>query len=219
MTAPDAPVEGEPLEVVVGRVGRPHGVRGDVTVEVRTDDPGGRFAPGSLLRTDPDRGPLEVADAREHSGRLLVRFRGVDDRGAAEALRDLLLLVDVDPRERPDDPEEWYDHQVVGLRAATVDGRDLGAVTEVLHLPGQDVLVLRAGDGPELLVPFVAAIVPEVDTAAGRLVVDPPPGLLGDPAGPGATAPEAPGPGATAPGASPDEADPGAAGSASPGRG
>ena len=168
------------MQVVVGRVGRPHGTHGEVTVEVRTDDPDRRFAAGTVLPTEPAHaGPLTVAALRSSGGRLLVHFEGVPDRTAAEALRGTLLLVDVDPDERPEDPEEFYDHQLVGLAVVTVDGSPVGEVADVLHLPGQDVLVVRPGGADrEVLVPFVAALVPEVDLAARRVVVDPPPGLL-----------------------------------------
>jgi 16S rRNA processing protein RimM len=169
----------EPVRLVVGRIGRAHGIRGDVSVEVRTDDPDARFAPGVTLLTEPaERGPLTVASGRMHSGRLLLSFEGVADRSAAEALANTLLVVDVDPDARPEDPEEFYDHQLVGLAVRTVGGEQVGEVSEVLHLPAQDVLSVRRGDGREVLVPFVAAIVPEVDLDAGRVVVDPPAGLL-----------------------------------------
>ncbi len=165
--------------VVVGRVGRAHGVRGDVVVEVRTDEPESRLAPGAVLLTDPpDAGPLTVAQGRVHSGRLLLHFDGVDDRTAAEALHHTLLLADVDPAERPPDDDEFYDHQLVGLDVVTVHGDSVGEVAEVLHLPGHDVLSVRRPGRTEVLVTFVAAIVPTVDLAANRLVVDPPPGLL-----------------------------------------
>jgi len=182
------------MDVVVARLGRPHGIKGQVSVEVRTDDPQRRLAPGTTVRTDPAAaGPLTITDGRVHSGRLLLTFEGVLDRSAAELLRGVLLVADVDPVERPDDPDEFYDHQLVGLAVETVDGATVGEVAEVLHLPGQDVLAVRrvgaeqadpeAVSGPgaaEVLVPFVAEMVPVVDLAAGRVVIDPPPGLLDD---------------------------------------
>ncbi|HEY5031562.1 MAG TPA: ribosome maturation factor RimM [Actinomycetes bacterium] len=167
--------------LVVGRIGRAHGLRGEVLVDVRTDEPEARMAPGAVLLTDPSTaGPLTVADGRVHSGRLLLHFAGVADRTAAEALRGVLLLAEVDPEARPDDDDEWYDHQLVGLDAVRADGTPLGEVREVLHLPGHDVLAVTTSDGREVLVPFVTEIVPEVDVAANRLVVTPPPGLLED---------------------------------------
>jgi 16S rRNA processing protein RimM len=169
------------MEVVLARIGRPHGIRGEVSVEVRTDDPDRRLAPGTTLRTEPASvGPLTIADGWVHSGRLILRFEGYDGRGAAEGLRNVLLVADVDPTERPEDPDEYYDHQLVGLSVRTVDGEPVGELAEVLHLPGQDVLAVRRADGTEALVPFVAAMVPSVDLDAGLVLVDPPPGLLTD---------------------------------------
>ena len=171
---------GEGAELlVVGRIGKPQGIRGEVTVEVRTDSPDERFADGALLLTEPpERGPLRVASRRDQNGRLVVAFEQVPDRNAAEALRDTLLLVDAATLPPTDDPDEFHDVQLVGLAAELRDGRPLGEVTEVLHLPHGDVLVVRRPDGPELLVPFVAAIVPVVDLAGRRLEVDPPEGLV-----------------------------------------
>lgn len=165
------------MQLVVGRIGRPHGVRGEVTVEVRTDDPERRFAPGAVLATDPSSaGPLTVSSKRWHSGILLLRFEGVDDRDAAERLRNTWLVIDSADVEPPEDPDEFYDHQLIGLSVVTVEGEAVGEVTDVLH-HGQDLLVVRHA-GREVLVPFVKALVPEVDLAAGRLVIDPPRGLL-----------------------------------------
>ena len=169
------------MRVTVGRIGRAHGIHGDVSVEVRTDSPEIRFVAGARLATEPERaGPLTIRQIRWHSGRLLVRFDGVADRSGAEALRGVLLLSEVDANERPADPEEYFDHQLIGLRAVTSRGDDVGEITDVLHLPDQDLLVIGQGDN-EVLVPFVSAIVPEIDVAGGRVVIDPPPGLL-DPA-------------------------------------
>jgi 16S rRNA processing protein RimM len=166
------------MQVVVGRIGRPHGIRGEVTVEVRTDDPELRFAPGSVLTTDPARlGPLTVAAARWHSGRLLLSVAGVADRTAAEGLRGTVLSAEVPDDELPEDPEEFYDHQLRGLAAEATDGAALGTVTDVIHLPGQDLLSLDH-HGREVLVPFVAEMVPDIDVDAGRIVLDLPPGLL-----------------------------------------
>ena len=165
------------MQLVVGRIGKAHGVKGEVSVDVRTDDPDRRFAPGSRLDTDPDRGALEVVTARAHHGRLLVRFDGYVDRTGAEALRGTLLVVDATTVGETGD-DEWWDHDLVGLRAVLTDGAELGVVTEVVHLPGSDLLAIARDDGREALVPFVAEMVPVVDVSAGRLVVDPPDGLL-----------------------------------------
>lgn len=167
------------MELVVGRIGKPQGVRGEVTVEVRTDDPDTRFAPGSALRTDPpERGPLVVEAVRPRSGGVVVAFAGVRDREGAEALRNTVLLVDSAELPPIDDPEEWYDHQLVGLAAVDLAGAPLGTVTDVVHAPASDLLVLRDEDGKEHLVPFLRDMVPTVDVPGGRVVVDPPDGLL-----------------------------------------
>jgi 16S rRNA processing protein RimM len=166
--------------LVVGRIGRPHGIRGEVTVDVRTDDPGSRFTPGAVLATDPaGAGPLVVEQARWHSGRLLLRFADVADRTRAEELRGTWLVVDYADIPPSDDPEEFHDQELIGLDVVTVQGRAVGTVTEIRHL-GQDLLVIDGPEGGETLVPFVSALVPEVDVSAGRIVVDPPPGLLED---------------------------------------
>lgn len=179
--------------MTVGRIGRPHGIRGEVSIEVRTDEPDLRFRDGSRLMVRAPRTGAHVPDSltvrttRWHHGRLLVGFAEVPDRTAAEALRDCLLLVDVDLTARPEDPDEYYDHQLVGLAVDALppgaDGSDaptqqVGTVTDVLHAGAQDVLVVRRDDGREVMVPFVGALVPEVDVVAGRLVVADRPGLL-----------------------------------------
>jgi 16S rRNA processing protein RimM len=169
--------------VVVGRIGRPHGVRGLATVEVRTDDPDLRFAPGTVLRTDPaGRGPLTVVDKRWHSGTLLLQLAApsgevYETRETVDTLRNTMLLVPVADLPEIEEPDSYYDHQLVGLSAQLPDGSVIGEVTVVRH-EAQDLLVIRRAEGGEALVPFVAAIVPTVDVAGGFLVVDPPEGLL-----------------------------------------
>ena len=169
------------MKLVVGRITRPHGVRGELAVEVRTDDPELRLAAGAVLGTEPAAaGPLTVAGTRWHSGRLLVSFADVHDRTAAEALRGTLLLVDSDDLEDLPDPDSYRDHQLVGLTVVERGGAVVGSVTDILH-HGQDLLVV-AGSGSrsaaEILIPFVAAIVTEVDLKARLVRVDPPAGLL-----------------------------------------
>ncbi|WP_422756795.1 ribosome maturation factor RimM [Micromonospora sp. WMMD708] len=191
--------------LIVGRIGKPHGIRGEVTVEVRTDEPEARFAPGAVLCTEPGATPrvaaprrgavepagavapgvayevpaeLTVEAARWHQGRMLVAFEGVLDRETAEALRGTLLGVDSASVAPPEDPEEFHDHQLVGLAVVTPAGEHLGEVAKIDHAPASDLLVLRRPQGGSALIPFVKAIVPEVDLAGGRVVVDPPAGLL-----------------------------------------
>jgi 16S rRNA processing protein RimM len=230
------------MQLVVGRITRPHGVHGEVSVEVRTDEPDRRFAVGRVLPTDPAAaGPLTVDSLRWHSGRLLIQFAGVTDRNQADELRGTWLTLDSAEAGPSGDPDEFHDAELIGLAVVTTAGQPVGRVTDVRHF-GQDLLVIEpepagsqpsspgsgppgsapSGAGPaptgpaptgpaptgpaptgpaptgpagrgsalaargpargaphsELLVPFVAAIVPEVDVAAGRLVIDPPPGLL-----------------------------------------
>ncbi len=156
------------VSVLVGVVRRPHGLQGEVSVEVRTDEPQRRFQPGTTLDTDP--GPLTVRATRWHQGRLLVSFDGVVDRDAAEPLRGRELWLAVPRDEQPAAAEEYYDHQLIGLAAYAEGGTWLGSVSEVLHLPAQDVLVIE-GSGRQTMVPFVAALVPDVDLAAGTIRV------------------------------------------------
>jgi 16S rRNA processing protein RimM len=167
------------VQLVVGRVARAHGVSGEVSVEVRTDSPDLRFAPGTTVDTDPpERGPLTVQRTRWHSGRLLVCFAQVTDRTTADVLRGTLLVADSSTSPAAGDDDDFWDHQLVGLEAVLVTGETLGTVEEVLHLPATDTLVVRGSAGEEILVPFVRAMVPEVDLERGRLVLDPPEGLL-----------------------------------------
>jgi len=164
--------------VVVARVGRPQGVRGEVTVEVRTDAPQERFAPGSTLVTDPrERGPVRITAARQHGSAWVLSIEGIEDRPAAEMLRNTLLLVPAAARPALDQVDEFYDNQLMGLRAVDLEGTELGEVARVSHLGG-DLLVIRRPSGSELLVPFVSAIVTQVDLDGGQVIIDPPPGLL-----------------------------------------
>jgi 16S rRNA processing protein RimM len=178
------------MRVVVGRIGRPHGIRGEVVIGVRTDEPDLRFAVGATLdarSTSDDAGPengvggerLTVASVRWHSGQLLVAFAGITDRTAAAELTGSWLSVDSSQLPETGDPDEFRDYELIGLAVRTCAGDPVGVVTDVLHY-GQDLLVVRRQDeaGGEALIPFVKAIVPEVDIRAGVVVIDPPPGLL-----------------------------------------
>jgi 16S rRNA processing protein RimM len=166
------------MQLVVGRIAKAHGVGGEVSVDVRTDDPEHRFADGVVLETEPaERGPLEVERSRWHSGRLLVRFAGVADRSAAEGLRSTLLVVD-SATSPPTDDDEFWDHDLIGLDAVSTAGVMIGRITDVLHPPGPDLLVIARAEGAEALVPFVARFVPTVDIGSRQVVIDPPEGLL-----------------------------------------
>ena len=169
--------------VVVGRIGRAHGIKGEVSVEPRTDEPARRFAAGSTLFTRAPGGAvipttLTVASTRDHQGRLLVRFAEFADRTAAERARGTWLEAEVVAGERPDDPEDFYDHQLVGLTATDPAGASLGEVVLIEHAGALDLLHLRLHDGRTVLFPFVTALVPEVDVDGGRIVIDDVPGLL-----------------------------------------
>lgn len=170
------------MDLVVGRIVKAHGISGEVVVDVRTDDPSARFASGKRLRgkvgrTGPER--TFVIDAvRDHAGRLLVRLDGVADRTAADALRGTLFLVDTAELPPIDDPDEFYDHELEGLRVRTVAGVDVGVVAEVLHTAAGELLAVTTDTGAEKLVPFVGAIVTEVSVADGTVTIDPPDGLL-----------------------------------------
>lgn len=165
--------------LVVGSIGAAHGIRGEVAVDVRTDDPQARFASGAVLATEPTaHGPLTVTGCRWHAGRLLVRFAEVSGRSAAEALRGTMLVVDPTDVAPTSEPDEFHDHELIGLSVVGTAGEEVGTVADVFHLPSQDMLVVRLRSGGEALVPFVAAIVPQVDLATGTLVIDPPPGLI-----------------------------------------
>ncbi|MDF6064960.1 ribosome maturation factor RimM [Streptomyces sp. JH010] len=167
------------MQLVVARIGRAHGIKGEVTVEVRTDEPELRLGPGAVLATEPaGTGPLTIETGRVHSGRLLLRFEGVRDRSAAEALRNTLLIAEVDPAELPDDPEEFYDHQLMDLDVVLRDGTEIGRITEISHLPSQDLFIVERPDGSEVMIPFVEEIVTEIDLEEQRIVIAPPPGLI-----------------------------------------
>ncbi|MFJ6794105.1 ribosome maturation factor RimM [Streptomyces sp. NPDC091268] len=167
------------MQLVVARIGRAHGIKGEVTVEVRTDEPELRLSPGAVLQTEPaSAGPLTIETGRVHSGRLLLRFAGVKDRSGAEALRNILLIAEVDPTELPEEPDEYYDHQLMDLDVVLEDGTPIGRITEISHLPSQDLFIVERPDGTEVMVPFVEEIVAEIDLAEQRCVITPPPGLI-----------------------------------------
>ncbi len=169
---------------MVGRIGKPHGLRGEVTVDVRTDEPERRFARGSTLRAEPPPGSasslrqVTVESSRWHQSVLLLRLEELPDRTAAEAARGLVLHASIPADESPEDPDEFYDHQLVGLAAYDEQGVALGTVAGLVHGGAQDLLRITTPDGREALVPFVKALVPEVDVAGGRVVVADRPGLV-----------------------------------------
>ena len=171
------------MELVAGRVIKPHGITGELVVDVRTDDPYERFAGGNRLQLKPSRGQgpireVKVESSRPHGTRLLVRLSGVSDREGAEALRGHLFVVDSGDLPALDDPDEFYDHELEGLAVRTVGGDEVGTVHEVLHTAAGELLSVRNPAGREILVPFVSAIVTSVSRDAGVVEIDPPEGLL-----------------------------------------
>lgn len=185
------------MELVIGRVAKSHGIKGEVVVEVRTDDPDNRFAEGTVLRGRKPRSnaapaPYTVDAVREHSGRLLLRLNGIDDKTAADQLRGILFVVESTDLPPSDDPDEYYDHELEGLTVNLTDGTVVGTVREVLHSAAGELLSIRptpgfgsAGTTPaadntraEILVPFVAAIVTSVSLDDKTIEIDPPEGLL-----------------------------------------
>lgn len=167
------------VEVLVAVVGRAHGVRGDLNLNIRTDEPERRLAPGRTVRTHTGR-RLEVASMRTAGGRVQVHFVGIDDRTRAEELTGEQLFADVPVEESPSGDEEFYDRQLIGLEVLRADGTIGGVITDVLHPGIQDLLVVDV-DGQDRLVPFVSVLVPVVDLSAGQVHLADVHGLLEDP--------------------------------------
>jgi 16S rRNA processing protein RimM len=169
------------VELTVGRVVKAHGVTGELVVDIRTDDPELRFAPGVTLRakgSDRRERTFTIDTVRPHGGRLLVRLSGVADRAAADALRGSVFVIDSADLPPIDEDDTYYDHQLEGLRMRTTAGLELGGVTEVLHTAAGELLAVKREQAPELLVPFVSAIVTSVSLEDGVIEIDPPEGLL-----------------------------------------
>ncbi|MCH6229313.1 ribosome maturation factor RimM [Microbacterium sp. CFH 31415] len=167
----------------VGRLVKAHGLKGAIKLELYTDDPEGRFVPGATFTlqvpvSSPWHGkPLTVREFRWMNSHPVAFFEGVDDRDAAEGLIRAILWIDQDTETPSAEDDAWFDHQLVGLDVVR-DGATVGRVIRVDHMPAQDLLIVRTPGDDEVLVPFVKAIVPEVDVAGGRLVVTPPAGLF-----------------------------------------
>jgi len=170
----------------VGRLVKAHGLKGALKLELYTDDPDGRFVPGAAFTLQvPEASPwhgktVTVREFRWMNSHPVVFFDGVDDREGAETLVRAILWIDQDDSDEAPEDDAWYDHQLVGLDVVR-DDQVVGRVVRVDHLPAQDLLIIRPvgdDDEREILVPFVKAIVPEVDVAAGRLIVTPPAGLF-----------------------------------------
>jgi len=164
------------VDLVVARIGRPHALRGEVTLDVRTDSPERRLVPGAVFTTDPAHvGPLTLATLRRDASTTYATFAEAPDRTAAEALRGVTLLAPPDPEPEPD---AWYPHELVGLDVVLPDGTHAGTCDGVEHLPAQDALKVVEPDGTTALIPLVQALVPDIDLPNRRITVTPPGGLL-----------------------------------------
>ena len=176
-----APRPGD-TELRVGRLTKAHGLKGALKLELYTDEPEKRFVPGAVFTLQvPTASPwhgksLTLRELRWYNGHAVGFFDGVDDRTDAETLVKAILWVRQDARVLPDEDNAWYDHQLVGLRAFR-EGEPVGTVSRIDHLPAQDLLAISTPSG-EVLVPFVQAIVPEVDIEAGTITLTPPLGLF-----------------------------------------
>ncbi len=160
------------MRLNVGRIGKAHGILGEATIEVRTDEAEDRFALGSRLETD-SHGVLTVASARVHNGILLLGFEGIENRNQVEELRNELLYADVDIDAPGYDEDDYHVLQLIGCIAYLEDGSEFGTIAEVLNLPGQDVLAIKTSNG-EVMIPFVRQLVPTVDIRNKRMTVIPP---------------------------------------------
>ena len=166
------------MELVVARIGRAHGIRGEVTIELRTDNPAERFEIGSIFKTEPAKfAPLEIASVRDHNGTLLLSFKGRVDRNSVEELRNVLLVAEVDIPTPSAEDNEFHVTLLLGCRVFTEANEELGEVIDILQLPTQDTLVVER-NGQEILVPFVKKHVPIVDVNAKRIVVREMEGLI-----------------------------------------
>ena len=180
----DAAPRPDETQLRVGRLTKAHGLKGAIKVELYTDEPEKRFVPGAVFTLQVPTGSkwhgksLELNELRWYNGHAVAFFAGIDDRSEAETLVKAILWVSQDVKELPDEDDAWYDHQLVGLSVVR-DGETVGTVARVDHLPAQDLLAIKTEHG-EVLVPFVKAIVPEVDLAAGTVTVTPPAGLFED---------------------------------------
>lgn len=160
------------MRLLVGRIGRAHGIHGEATIEVRTDNPEDRFAIGANVQTDTH-GELLITSHRVHNGILLLGFENIADRNAVEKLRDTLLYCDVDINAESEYEDDYHVLQLIGCAAVLESGKEFGTVSDVINLPGQDLLAINTPDG-EVLIPFVHQLVPSVDVKNKKLTVIPP---------------------------------------------
>jgi 16S rRNA processing protein RimM len=166
----------------VGRLLKAHGLKGAIKLELYTDEPNERFVPGAVFQLQvPEESPwfgktVTVSELRWYNQAPVIFLEGISDRTAAESLIKAILLLETDADALPTEPDAWYDHQLVGLKVVR-DGVIVGEVVRVDHFPAQDLLIVKAGER-EVMLPFVASIVPNVDIKAGVVTVTPPVGLF-----------------------------------------
>jgi 16S rRNA processing protein RimM len=174
-TTTGSPQAGGPVFLVVGTVGRPHGLRGELQFHALTDFPE-RLAPGLAVFIGPAYAPYEIRGIQEHGQKYLLRLDGIDSRESAEILRNARVFVRTDSIP-PLEDGEYYQHQVLGLQVQAESGEQLGAVSEIISTGANDVLVVL-GDGGEILVPRLDDVVLKIDLKAGLITVRLPKGLL-----------------------------------------
>jgi 16S rRNA processing protein RimM len=166
----------------VGRLVKAHGLKGAIKLELYTDSPDQRFNPGQVLELQvPETSEwfgktIRVSELRFYNQSPVLFLEGIENRSQAETLIKAILLIEIDLDKLPEEPEAWYDHQLLGLEAL-VENTVVGKVIRVDHLPAQDLLAIETATG-EVLVPFVKQIVPTVDISKGQIVLDPPAGLF-----------------------------------------
>lgn len=166
----------------VGRLLKAHGLKGALKLELYTDSPDTRFVPGARFELQvPETSPwfgksVTVSELRWYNRVPVLFLEEVTDRTQAESIVRAILLVEANPEREQAEPDAWYDHQLVGLRAE-IDGTKVGEVIRVEHLPAQDLLIVKTEAG-EVMVPFVKQLVPAVDIAAGTVTLTPPRGLF-----------------------------------------
>jgi len=165
------------VRLVVARIGRPHGVQGEVTIEVRTDSPEERFKPGStLFKDEMHQEMLTIESVRNNNGTLLLKFKEVPDRNLAEKLKNTILYSEVDISSESSE-DEFHLQQILGVEVFDSRGNKVGEVIDVVHIPGQDLLVVDH-QGREVMIPFVREIVPTVDLKLRKIVLAEKEGLL-----------------------------------------
>ena len=171
-----SPANGEPVFLAVGKLRRPHGVHGEIIMDVLTDFPE-RIHPGMILYTGPQRQPLRLHGLRWHGSAMLVEFDGYETPESVGELRNQYTCVPT--ADRPPLPEgEYYQHQLIGLKVVSEQGETLGSVSEILSTGANDVYVVRPEIGKEILIPAVDDFVVAVDLERGELRVRLLPGLL-----------------------------------------